>query len=111
MKLLNMLLGLCLPVAVLAGCGRNVLPETSTDASHEAAKHKNPKGEAPAPKVATKGPVRDWQSGEQTFKAALVEVKDGKVFLWIERTGDTQGIPISRLSPADQKYVREQGGG
>lgn len=110
MKLHKLLLGLCLTAALLApGCGRQVLPEVSEDPSHEAARRKDRKRALPAGKVETKDEMRDWQSGENTFKAAFIELKDGKVKLLTDK-GDVMIIPLSKFSAADQQYIRQKGG-
>lgn len=111
MKLHRALLGLCLSAAMLApGCGRQIMPEVSSDPSHEAAARKGRKREIPPEKLETKGEMREWQSGETTFKAALIEVKDGNVKL-LGANEDVLTIPVSKLSAADQQYVRQHGGG
>jgi hypothetical protein len=112
MKRHRLLLGLCLSAAMLApGCGRQLMPEVSDDPSQEAANRTGRKRQQPANKVETKGEVREWQSGESTFRASIVEVKGDKVSLLIEGSGDVRTIPISKFSAADQQYIRQAGGG
>ncbi|MFU7559167.1 SHD1 domain-containing protein [Roseiconus sp. JC912] len=51
--------------------------------------------------------VRTWADSSGRFKlpATLIEVKDGTVFL--KRTdGQTVKVPLDRLSPSDQQYLR-----
>ena len=50
--------------------------------------------------------IREWRSGKHTVKAEFVDYRDGKVKL--KRNGKTTVIPLSRLSKADQLYVKNQ---
>lgn len=51
--------------------------------------------------------ARTWkdQSGKFTIQAELISFKDGKVYLE-KGDGDVVGVPIAKLSVADQNYLR-----
>ena len=49
--------------------------------------------------------TRTWRSGKHTVKAEFVSLKNGKVTL--KRNGKETKIPLSRLSKADQQYVKQ----
>jgi hypothetical protein len=53
-------------------------------------------------------PVREWRdnSGHFQIKARLLLILDGQVRL-LKETGRTTTVPLSRLSAADQAYVKE----
>lgn len=63
-------------------------------------------GEGAAPET------RTWtdSTGTHTVEAQLVDVKDGKVHLK-KIDGTVAVVPLEKLSEADQRFVRSQGGG
>jgi outer membrane protein assembly factor BamB len=64
-------------------------------------------GVAGAP--AAEAQLRDWTdaTGKYGVRAAFVELKDGRV--WLKKTdGTTVGVPLAKLSAADQAWVAQQ---
>lgn len=70
----------------------------------------NPTGETPA----VDGPLADqepriWHSGRSKIKALLLGVKDGKATLKRIDTNRELTVPLEKLSPEDQEYIRSLG--
>lgn len=67
-----------------------------------------PSAETPTTPVETEFPIRTWTdaSGDYHIDARYVGVSDGKVIL-IRRSGGRITMALDRLSPEDQKYVRD----
>ena len=102
-----------LAVALLSSCQRRILPDEyynikSAEEREQDKLDAEKDAKAALPEIATLGEMRTWNasSGGSTVEGAMLALKDG--YVWIQlKNGGTSGIPLGRLSEADQQYAKE----
>lgn len=102
-----------LAAACCWGCGREILPEEyykykSQEERERAREQAEREAYEAAPQIPVIGPMRTWTtpSGDSSVEGALIKVEGDRVWIRV-KNGTSAGIPMARLSEADQQYAKE----
>jgi len=103
-----------LGVLLLGGCRREILPSEYYELkpAEERERDKINKEEeelAAAPEIPVIGEDRTWTAadGGSTIEGAMMYLEGNRVFLRRKADGTSMGIPLSRLTEADQQYAKD----